>query len=79
MGDLYSIPSLRHRLEDRQGFGQQAMLERAVAKLVLFGEQVGVSAGQMIVLLESGLSVRELLDYLAARDKGTDSDSKFIS
>lgn len=46
---------------------QKEALERAVAKVVALGAQVGVSADQMIVLLESGLSVGELLDYLAAR------------
>jgi hypothetical protein len=46
---------------------QKEALERAVAKVVALGAQVGVSADQMIVLLESGLTVGELLDYLAAR------------
>jgi hypothetical protein len=31
------------------------------------GEQVGVGTEQMIRLLDSGLTVRELLEYLAAR------------
>jgi hypothetical protein len=46
---------------------QKEALQRAVAKVVALGAQVGVSADQMILLLESGLTVRELLDYLAAR------------
>ena len=46
--------------------GQGQILERAVAKIVLMGAQVGVSADQMIQLLQSGLTVGELLDYLAA-------------
>ncbi|HMD15293.1 MAG TPA: hypothetical protein VKH18_01400 [Terriglobales bacterium] len=46
---------------------QKEALQRAVAKVVALGAQVGVSADQMIVLLESGLTVGELLDYLAAR------------
>jgi hypothetical protein len=53
-------------------FADQALLERAVAKLVLLGRQVDVSPEQMIGLLESGLTVSELLEYLAARnDKRT--------
>jgi len=31
------------------------------------GAQVGVDADQMILLLRSGLTVRELLEYLAVR------------
>ncbi len=46
---------------------QKEALQRAVAKVVALGEQVGVSADQMILLLESGMSVGELLDYLVAR------------
>jgi len=48
-------------------FAQKEALQRAVVKVVKLGEQVGVSADQMIELLESGLTVRELLEYLAAR------------
>lgn len=49
--------------------GQKKVLERAVIKLMLIGEQVGVTPDQMILLLQSGLTVRELLDYLAARER----------
>jgi len=50
---------------------QKAVLERAVAKIVLLGEQVGVSTDQMILLLNSGLTVGELLEYLATRAAGS--------
>jgi len=46
---------------------QKEALQRAVVKVVALGAQVGVSAEQMIDLLKSGLTVRELLEYLAAR------------
>jgi hypothetical protein len=46
---------------------QKEVLERAVAKIVLLGAQVGVSADQMIVLLESGLTMGELLEYVVAQ------------
>jgi len=46
---------------------QKEALQRAVAKVVALGAQVGVSADQMILLLQSGLTVGELLEYLAAR------------
>jgi hypothetical protein len=42
-------------------------LQRAVAKIVALGAQVGVSVEQMILLLQSGMTVSELLEYLAAR------------
>lgn len=45
---------------------QKEALQRAVAKIVALGAQVGVNADQMIQL-RSGLTVRELLEYLAAR------------
>ncbi len=68
MGQLHSISDFSQNFDERLTLGQQELLQRAVAKLVLIGEQVGVSAGQMILLLESGLTVRELLDYLALRN-----------
>ena len=67
MGHLYSISNFRQEFEDRRTLNQKELLERAIAKLVLIGEEVGVSAGQMIELLESGLTVGELLAYLALR------------
>lgn len=48
---------------------RQEVLERAVAKLVLIGEQVGVSTSDMIALLESGLTVAELLEFLTLHDR----------
>ena len=42
-------------------------LQRAVAKIVAFGAESGVTPDQMIELLKSGLTVAELLEYLAAR------------
>jgi hypothetical protein len=46
---------------------QKEALQRAVAKMVALGAQVGVSADQMILLLQSGQTIGELLEYLAAR------------
>jgi len=45
---------------------QQQVLKRALAKMVVLGERVGVSTDQMILLLESGLTMPELLKYLAS-------------
>ena len=46
---------------------QREILEGALAKIVLLGEQVGVTADQMIKLLDAGMTVRELLEYLVTR------------
>lgn len=46
---------------------QQSVLETAVEKLLRFGEYVGVTPEDMIRLLDSGLTIGELLDYLASR------------
>ena len=46
---------------------QQEVLERAVAKLVVLGERLGVSTDEMIQMLKGGLTVGELLEYLMSR------------
>lgn len=46
---------------------QKETLQCAVAKIVALGTHIGVTTDQMILLLESGLTVRELLEYLASR------------
>ena len=63
--DLSAAPS-RDEAEPLT-LAQKEALQRAVVKVVALGAQVGVSAEQMIDLLKSGLTVRELLEYLAAR------------
>ena len=42
-------------------------LSRAVDKLVEFGELVGVSPEEMVVLLDSGMTMRGLLYYLVSQ------------
>ncbi len=46
---------------------QKETLERAVTKIVALGEEMGVSAEQMVELLKEGLTVGQLLQYLTAR------------
>jgi len=46
---------------------QQEALRRGVAKIVALAAQSGVYTDQMIGLLQEGLSVVELLEYLTAR------------
>ncbi|MGA2236094.1 MAG: hypothetical protein ABSG23_11520 [Terriglobales bacterium] len=59
--------ALSHDLTEPLTLAQREALERAVVKIVALGANVGVSVDQMIELLKSGLTVGELLDYLAAR------------
>lgn len=62
-----SLTSTEHGSAKPLTFAQTRVLERAVAKIVLLGKQVGVSADEMIRLLNSGLTVGELLEYLVMR------------
>jgi hypothetical protein len=48
-------------------FAEEAVLERAITKLLLLGSQVGVGPEEMISLLESGMDVVELVEYLVSR------------
>jgi hypothetical protein len=68
MGEVHTAANAGPDLVESLTFVQQEVLERAVAKLVLLGKQVGVSVDQMILSLESGLTVAELVAYLAARN-----------
>jgi len=62
-----AAPKVRVVYPEALNARQVEVLNRAVGKLVLIGECVGVTADDMILLLQSGLTVRELLDYLTAR------------
>lgn len=46
------------------------LLEQAVEKLVRFGRQVGVTPEEMISLLDSGISIRDLLAFLVSKRSG---------
>ena len=69
MSNVHSISEIRPAPAEPLTYAQQEVLERAVAKVVLIGELVGISADQMILLLESGLTVGELLEYLGLRTR----------
>jgi len=68
MGQASSISEIRSRFGDPATVKQDLVLKQAVAKLVLIGEQVGVSPTQMIHLLECGMTVPELLEYVTLRE-----------
>jgi hypothetical protein len=59
--------ALSHDSGDPLSLAQKEALQRAVAKIVALGAQAGVTTDQMIQLLHSGLTVGELLEFLAAR------------
>lgn len=47
------------------------ILQRAVDKLVRFGQQVGVTPEEMISLLDSGFTIQDLLAFLASKTAGS--------
>jgi hypothetical protein len=46
------------------------LLEQVVEKLVRFGQRVGVTPEEMISLLDSSISIHDLLAFLAAKQSG---------
>jgi hypothetical protein len=56
-----------HPTSDELDNCQVSVLEKAVDKLLRFGELVGVTPEEMIRLLDSGLTIGELLTYLTSR------------
>lgn len=56
--------------QDQWNENDVKVLERAVEKLVRFGEQVGVTPEDMISLLDSGIGIPELLMFLASKSSG---------
>lgn len=50
-------------------------LERAVRGMALAAEQIGLTPGDLIRLLDSGMSVQQLLGYIKARQSGRPDDN----
>jgi len=48
----------------------RVLLEQAVEKVVRVAAQVGVTPEEMISLLDSGISIRDLLAFLASKRSG---------
>ena len=65
--ELNLIRALSHNLAEPLTVAQEEAMQRAVTKIVALGAHVGVNQDQMILLLESGLAIGQLLEYLAAR------------
>jgi hypothetical protein len=45
---------------------EAALIEQAVQKLVLLGEQVNISPADMIRMLDAGMTAEELLTYVVS-------------
>jgi hypothetical protein len=65
--EQHSLTASSHGPVEPLTASQEETLRRAVAKVVELGAQAGVTTDEMIHLLDSGLNVGELLEYLAAR------------
>ena len=60
-------PTDRHEdLDERSAH----LLEQAVEKLVRYGQKVGVTPVAMISLLDTGISIDDLLAFLASKTSG---------
>lgn len=46
------------------------LLEQTAEKLVWYGQQVGVTTEEMISLLDCGISIHDLLAFLATKSSG---------
>ena len=78
MTQLRLISNESSSSQDPLTLEQRQILEGALAKIVLIGEQVGVSADQMIKLLDAGMTVRELLEFIAARGEEIDLRKRMV-
>jgi hypothetical protein len=61
----------------KQGLSEkeQAVLNQAFARIVAAGKQLGIAPGNMVELLDSGMTVTQLFDYLMAKLSGTQIES----
>jgi hypothetical protein len=73
MEEVHSAANASLDLVESPTYAHPEALERAIGKLVLLGKQVDVNADQMIQLLESGLTVAELVVHVALLNKAVSS------
>ena len=55
-----------HKIDE----GEVLLLKQAAEKLVRFGKQVSVTPEEMVLLLDSGISIRDLLAFLSSKTSG---------
>ena len=56
--------------QEQQDEREAIMLEQAVEKLVLYGQKVGVTPEEITSLLDSGISIPDLLIFLVSKTSG---------
>jgi hypothetical protein len=61
-----SLPQNREGLIEKDAI----LLQRTAERLVRLGQQVGVTPEEMISLLGSGITIRDLLAFLASKNSG---------
>ena len=59
-----------HQAQAKSEVSEACLLKRAVEKLVLYGQMVGVTPEEIISLLDSGISVRDLLAFVVSKGSG---------
>jgi hypothetical protein len=70
MSALKQLPQETCERLEKSEAQEARLLEEAVVKLVLYGRKVGVLPEQMIDLLDSGMSMSDLLAFLASKNSG---------
>jgi hypothetical protein len=63
-----SLPQNREDLLEKDAI----LLQRTPKRLVRLGAQVGVTPEEMISLLDSGMTIRDLLVFLTSKTSGAD-------
>ena len=72
MTQLHLVSNADFDASEPLTFEQRVILESALSKIVMLGEEVGVTSDQMIKLLDAGMTAKELLEYLATRAEELD-------
>ena len=67
MGAIRNIESARGAIPGPLTAREEEVLQLAIEKVVALGEEVGIGADQMILLLNAGLTVKELLELIVSR------------
>jgi hypothetical protein len=66
MSTSLSLSHSHENLDEREA----RLLEQAVEKLVRYGQKVGVTPEEMISLLDTEISIPDLLAFLASKTSG---------
>ncbi len=69
---MQPLQTSRSIAQEYEEFTEQhrLLLERAVEKIVLVAQRVGVTPGEIVSLLDSGITVPDLLALIASKTSG---------